>query len=327
MAPNENAIICEDLAKHYNDVRAVDGISFSVKRGEIFGFLGLNGAGKSTTIKMLSTLVAPTSGSARVLGYDISKDDVEIRKRIGVVQQQESYDRNLKVEASLQLYASLWGLEHNEASKRIDFLLEKFGLKDKRDKKIRWLSYGLRRRLQVAREFLHDSELLILDEPTVGMDVLSRHTFLEFCKQQAAVGKTIFMTTHVVSEAEYLCDRVAVIHHGKIIALDSPEELKKKYTDVRGVSVVLRDASSLKRLSASLDRMSNIGGKQVLEETNEIRIVSPDPFKVIYEISGLLETGYDVESISVTGPSLEEVIVRLVGEENPRPIATEVHEK
>jgi ABC-2 type transport system ATP-binding protein len=311
----KEAIVCEDLAKRYGEVKAVDGVSFKVRRGEIFGFLGLNGAGKSTTIKMLSTLISPTSGSAKVLGYDITKDSFEIRKRIGVVQQQESYDRNLNVGASLQLYASLWGIERDEASKRIDFLLEKFGLKDKVDRKIRWLSYGLRRRLQVAREFLHDADLFILDEPTVGMDVLARHTFLEYCKLRAADGETIFYTTHVVSEAEQICDRVAVIHHGKIIALDSPEELKKKYTDVRGVSVVLSNNSSLSRLSSALEGMKDISGKEILSETNEIRIVSQDPFKVIHDISSLIESdNYGVESISVTAPSLEEVIVRLVGD-------------
>ncbi len=147
--------------------------------------------------------------------------------------------------ASLRLYASLWGVEGSQASQKIDSLVDEFGLKDSIDRKIRWLSYGLRRRLQVAREFLHDAELLILDEPTVGMDVLARHAFLEFCKKQAIGGRTIFFTTHVVSEAEDICDRIAVIHHGKIIALDSPKELKKKYTDVKGVSVILKNKSDV----------------------------------------------------------------------------------
>ena len=313
----DGAIISEGLSKYYDKVRAVDDVSFEVKRGEIFGFLGLNGAGKSTTIKMLSTLVAPTSGSARVLGHDISKDGLEIRKRIGVVQQQESYDRNLKVAASLRLYASLWGVEGSLASQKIDLLVDEFGLKDSTDRKIRWLSYGLRRRLQVAREFLHDAELLILDEPTVGMDVLARHAFLEFCKKQASDGRTIFFTTHVVSEAEYICDRIAVIHHGKLIALDSPKELKKKYTDVKGVSVILKNNSDVLEFFRALEGQSRgMLEKEIISGSNEVRIVSRDPFRLVSDMSSLLQAhNFEVESISVTGPSLEEVIVRLVGDE------------
>jgi ABC-2 type transport system ATP-binding protein len=312
----DEAIVSEGLSKYYNEVRAVDDISFAVKRGEIFGFLGLNGAGKSTTIKMLSTLVAPTSGNAKVVGYDVSKDGLEIRKRIGVVQQQESYDRNLKVAASLRLYASLWGVEGSQASQKIDSLVDEFGLKDSMDRKIRWLSYGLRRRLQVAREFLHDAELLILDEPTVGMDVLARHAFLEFCKKQAIGGRTIFFTTHVVSEAEYICDRIAVIHHGKIIALDSPKELKKKYTDVKGVSVILKNKSDVLEFFRTLDDISKETlEKEIVSGSNEVRIVSRDPFRLVSDMSNLLQVhNFEVESISVTGPSLEEVIVRLVGD-------------
>jgi ABC-2 type transport system ATP-binding protein len=315
-ADTDEAIISQGLSKYYGQVKAVDDISFTVGRGEIFGFLGLNGAGKSTTIKMLSTLVSPTKGSANVLGFDVAKDGLEIRKRIGVVQQQESYDRNLKVAASLRLYASLWGIEEGQAQEKIEFLVEKFGLKDSMNRKIRWLSYGLRRRLQVAREFLHDAELLILDEPTVGMDVLARHTFLEFCREQAQKGKTVFYTTHIVSEAEYICDRIAVIHHGKIIALDSPGELKKRYTDVKGVSVVLRNDTEATTLFRALDGVSkDVVKKELVSGTNEVRIISQDPFRLVYDLSSLLRAqNFDVESISVTGPSLEEVIIRLVGD-------------
>jgi len=250
------------------------------------------------------------------MGYDISKDGLEIRKRIGVVQQQESYDRNLTVSASMKLYASLWGIESREATDKISFLLEKFGLKDSAGRRIRWLSYGLRRRLQVAREFLHDAELLILDEPTVGMDVLARHSFLESCRQQAGEGKTVFYTTHIVSEAESICDRIAVIHHGKIIALDSPAELKKRYTDVKGVSIVLKNNSDIPALLKALDNVSrDVLKREVVSGTSEIRIISQEPFRLVFDLSNMLQTqNFDVESISVTGPSLEEVIIRLVGE-------------
>lgn len=266
---------------------------------------------------MLSTLIAPTKGTARVLGYDISKDGIDIRRRIGVVQQQESYDRNLAVISSLKLYASLWGIEPSEASDKINFLVGKFGLEDSANRRIRWLSYGMRRRLQVAREFLHEAQLLILDEPTVGMDVLARHSFLEFLKEQSGEGKTVFYTTHIVSEAESICDRVAVVHHGKVIALDTPAELKKRYTDVKSVSIVLKNSSDVPALLRVMESVSkNILKSEVLSGSNEVRIVSNDPFKLVFDLSNVLQSqkGIDVESISVTSPSLEEVIVRLVGE-------------
>jgi ABC-2 type transport system ATP-binding protein len=320
---NENleAISANNLTKVYpGNVSAVDSATFSVFRGEIFGLLGLNGAGKSTTIKILATIVKPTSGEARVLGFDVLKQGLEIRRRIGVVQQLESYDRNLKVRASLSLYASLWGVENRAAADRIDILVSKFGLGDVLDRKIRWLSYGQRRRLQVMREFLHESELMILDEPTVGMDVLARRAFLDFCKEKVKdERKTIFYTTHIVSEAEYLCDRVAVIHHGRIIALASPKELKKRYTDVKSVSVVLRDQENLMRLNRTLEGMNNVTRKDIVQDSTELRIVSADPFRLIYDLSTLFQLeNYEVESISVTEPSLEEVIVRLVGESNQK---------
>ncbi len=314
MSTNE-VIHADSLTKVYpGGIVGVDHASFTVNRGEIFGYLGLNGAGKSTTIKMLTTLIPPTSGTAHVLGYNITKQGLDIRRRIGVVQQQESYDRNLKVEASLKLYASLWGIASEEADKRINLLVEKFGLNDALKRKIRWLSYGQRRRLQVAREFLHDTELLILDEPTVGMDVLARHAFLEYCKELAKIGTTVFFTTHVVSEAEYLCDRVAVIHRGKIVALDTPRELKKRYTNIRGVSVLLKSRVEAERLYADLEP-GRLAKKEIVSDASEIRVSSNEPFQVVSDISRLiLSKGYDVETVSVTEPSLEDVIVRLVEE-------------
>jgi ABC-2 type transport system ATP-binding protein len=309
-----DVIDARELTKSYADTVAVDHASFSVKEGEIFGFLGLNGAGKTTTIKMLTTLIAPSSGSASVLGYDITRQGLEIRKRLGIVQQQESYDRNLTVQSSLSLYASLWGLRGDEAKKKIEWLVDKFEIADTKKKKIRWLSFGQRRRLQVAREFLHDSSLLILDEPTVGMDVLARHIFLDYLKEIAKTeGKTIFYTTHIVSEAEYLCDKVALIHKGRIIALDTPKELKKKYADVKSVSIVLRDSNQMDKVSSLVGKLGVV--QRLGESESELRLVSEDPFKLASEVSSLLaREGYDPKSISIAEPSLEQVIVRLVGE-------------
>ncbi len=300
------------------NVVAVDHASFSVMEGEIFGFLGLNGAGKTTTIKMLTTLIPPTSGQVNVLGFDLKRDAIEIRKRIGVVQQKESYDRNLTVITSLRIYASLWGVEGSEAETRIDFLLKKFGLDELGKRKIRWLSFGQRRKLQVAREFLHDSDLLILDEPTAGLDILARHAFLDFCKERARGNErqTIFFTTHIISEVEYLCDRIALIHKGKIIALDSPRELKSKYGGMKSVSVVLRKEAEIPNVRDLAKGIRGVQSVEALPETSEVRLVCEvDPFGVASEFSLLVEkNGYATESISINEPSLEDVMLKLVQE-------------
>ena len=313
-----DAIVTQGLTKEYaGNILAVDHLSFTVRQGEIFGFLGLNGAGKTTTIKMLSTLISPTSGSAEVLGFDVTKEGLRVREKLAVVQQQESYDRNLTVEASLRLYASLWSVPKAESVVRIESLLKEFDLEELKKRKIRWLSFGQRRRLQVAREFLHDSSILILDEPTVGMDVLARHAFLDFCKKISSSGRTIFYTTHIISEAEYLCDRVALIHKGKIAALDSPKELKKRYGDVKSVLVSIRNPSEIQRLSKLFDELK-IEKQEVTKDSTELRLVSSDPFKLASEVSRFLEqSGFDQESISIVEPSLEDVMVRLVRSEEP----------
>ena len=313
-----DAIVTQGLTKEYaGNILAVDHLSFTVRQGEIFGFLGLNGAGKTTTIKMLSTLISPTSGSAEILGFDVTKEGLRVREKLAVVQQQESYDRNLTVEASLRLYASLWSVPKAESVVRIESLLKEFDLEELKKRKIRWLSFGQRRRLQVAREFLHDSSILILDEPTVGMDVLARHAFLDFCKKISSSGRTIFYTTHIISEAEYLCDRVALIHKGKIAALDSPKELKKRYGDVKSVLVSIRNPSEIQRLSKLFDELK-IERQEVTKDSTELRLVSSDPFKLASEVSRLLEqSGFGQESISIVEPSLEDVMVRLVRSEEP----------
>lgn len=319
MPDSGEAIRTVDLTKRFdNNIVAVDHISFSVTEGEIFGFLGLNGAGKTTTIKMLATLLPPSSGSIHVFGFDVTRQGLEIRKRIGVVQQKESYDRNLTVLNSLRLYASLWGIPKDDAAKRIQSLLSQFGLDEFKNRKVRWLSFGLRRRLQVAREFLHDSSLLILDEPTAGMDVLARHQFLDFCKGTIKDRMTtIFYTTHIVSEAEYLCDKVAIVDHGKIIAMDSPSELKRRYGGFKTISIVSKDSSDFSRFSNIVDRLpsQSIGAKQIDEENNEIRLMSQDPFKLAYDVSSLLvSNNCDPQSISIVEPSLENVILSLLNE-------------
>ena len=224
-----HAIEVTSLSKSYGGIMAVDGIDLRVEKGKIFGFLGPNGAGKTTTMKMLTTLIPPSSGTMTILGIDGTKSPLEIRKKIGVVLQQPSYEPTLSVEKSLEKYGMMWNVDRKIRKSRVEELLVAFDLVDIRKKKNDDISIGQRRRVQVAREFMHDMDLLFLDEPTVGLDPSARRGLLDFIKSKVRDGLTIFFTTHILEEAEYLCDDIAIINKGKIIAVDTPDDLKNKF--------------------------------------------------------------------------------------------------
>src|ERR671937_1823538 len=233
-----------DLRKRYGQVHAVDGISFDVEYGKVFGFLGPNGAGKTTTIRVLTTLVNPTSGEVKIFGKDIVKYSREIKKRMGVVLQEPSFEGNLTVERALELYGLMWAMAGEKRRDRARELLEKFDLVSFRNMKNDELSIGQRRRVQVAREFMHDMDLLFLDEPTIGLDPAARRTLLDYVKKHVRGGLTVFFTTHIMEEAEYLCDEIAIINKGRIIATDTPAGLKQKYGGVKAVEIKLKDPSA-----------------------------------------------------------------------------------
>jgi len=224
------SIFARSLFKSYDEINAVDGIDLDIDDGQIFGFLGPNGAGKSTVIKLLTTLIQPTSGKISVLEIDAAKEPLSIRKKNGVVLQQPSNEPTLSVEKSLDKYGMMWDLDKKTRMDRTDELHTAFNLVEIRKKRKEDLSIGQRRRVQVAREFMHDMDLLFLDEPTVGLDPTARRQLLDFLKNQVKEKNlTIFYTTHVLTEAEYLCDKIAIINKGKIITVDSPNELKKRF--------------------------------------------------------------------------------------------------
>src|SRR5712664_5011820 len=225
----EQVVRVDELSRHFGDKVAVDRVSFDIGRSEVFGFLGPNGAGKTTTIKMLTTLLPPSSGRAVILGHDLRTEGRKIREQIGVVQQQDSFDQGLSVETSMDIYGMLWDVPKAERRRKIEDLVHRLGMEEFLRKPTIDLSSGQRRRLQVAREFIHDMDLLFLDEPTVGLDPIVRRTLLDFFKERVREGLTIFFTTHILEEAEYLCDEIAIINKGKIIAVDTPAELKNKF--------------------------------------------------------------------------------------------------
>jgi ABC-2 type transport system ATP-binding protein len=220
------AIEVEHLVKSFGEIEAVRGVSFTVPPGEVFGFLGPNGAGKSTTINMLCTLATPTSGTARVSGFDVVARRDDVRRHIGLVFQDPTLDLRLTAAQNLRLHAELYGIEAGVIGARMDQMLRMVGLADRRDQPVLTFSGGMKRRLEIARGLLHSPRVLFLDEPTIGLDPQTRSSIWRYIRAlQEAEGTTIFMTTHYMDEAEF-CDRIAIMDRGEIVVLDTPEALK-----------------------------------------------------------------------------------------------------
>jgi len=299
------------LSKSYGSVHAVDDLILSVKAGQVFGFLGPNGAGKSTTIKLLTTLIPPSSGSLSILGIDAVAEPLKIRHKIGVVLQQPSYEPTLSVEKSLEKYGMMWNVPKLERKKRMDQLLSDFDLVEIRKKRNEDLSIGQRRRVQVAREFMHDMELLFLDEPTVGLDPSARRKLLDYLKNKVKTGLTIFYTTHILSEAEYLCDQIAIIDKGKIVTVDSPDALKKRFGKEKTIKIHLLE----KQLEIS-SLLSGIADCKIdFEIGTNIIIRSEQSELVLLKILKILnDNGIDIEDLSAVPTNLEEIFLNMVRE-------------
>ena len=304
----------KDLRKKYASTVAVDGVDLQIESGQVFGFLGPNGAGKSTVIKLLTTLISPSNGKISVLGIDSSKHPLEIRKKIGVVLQQPSYEPTLSAEKSLEKYGMMWNIDKKTRKKRTEELLSAFGLEEIRKKKMDDLSIGQRRRVQVAREFMHDMELLFLDEPTVGLDPAARRKLLDFLREQVKnSGLTIFYTTHVLSEAEYLCDNIAIINNGKIMAVDSPSELKNRFGHEKTIKIHISQVSE--KLKSKLSEISECQVK--LEPEPTVIINSSNSEIVLMNILKILnETETKINDLSAIPTNLEEIFLKVVGDSN-----------
>ena len=304
-------IKANSLHKSYGSLIAVNGIDLSVKYGEVFGFLGPNGAGKSTTIKLLTTLIPPTSGSINVLGIDAIANPLETRKKIGVVFQQPSYEPTLTVEKALEKYGMMWDVDHKTRKDRVEELLSSFNLEEIRKIKNEDLSIGQRRRVQVAREFMHDMELLFLDEPTAGLDPKARRSLLDFLKNRVKVGLTIFFTTHVLSEAEYLCDEIAIINKGKILAVDSPEELKNRFGREKTIKIRIQEPKP-----ELLKLLENIQDCHIdFNSGTNITIRSGNSETILLQILQILnENNVVIEELSTNPTNLEEIFLSMVNE-------------
>jgi ABC-2 type transport system ATP-binding protein len=309
-----NCIEVSNLTKEYGKGKvALDRISFNIEYGKVFGFLGPNGAGKSTTIKILTTLLNSNSGYVKIFGKDISKHALEIRKQIGVVTQNPSSENNLRVEKALDLYGLLWGVNKNKRKEKINEIIDAFDLQEIRNTKNDELSIGQKRRVQVAREFMHDMKLLFLDEPTVGLDPYARRILLDYIKSRVKSGLTVFFTTHIMEEAEYLCDDIAIINRGKIVAFDTPTGLKNKYDRINVIDLRIKDIPA----ATILNRVIKIASDcQVqLEGDYELSIKSNDSQQVLTKImADFSKSNIKIESILIKSPSLEEVFLDMVNE-------------
>ncbi len=304
------SISATNLSKSYGDLVAVNGIDIQVEAGHAFGFLGSNGAGKSTTIKMLTTLIQPTRGKLDILGIDALRNPLKVRDRIGVVLQQPSYEPTLSVEKSLTKYGMMWNMSSDERQRRAEQLLHDFELTNLKKRRNEDLSIGQRRRVQVAREFMHDMDLLFLDEPTVGLDPAARKSLLDYLKEKVRGGLTIFYTTHVLSEADYLCDEIAIIKEGEILVSDTPSSIKKKMRRKKIITLRtnVNDTTAREVLTGINDCTveSGMGAHVVIEST--------EPEETLLRVlSRLHQNNIKMREISAEAATLEDIFLETVG--------------
>lgn len=303
-----NAIEVHDLIKKFGDFTAVDHVSFDVQQGEIFGFLGPNGAGKTTTINILCTLLKPTAGTALVNGYDVMHQPYEVRQSIGLVFQDPSLDDQLTAEENLRFHAMLYGVSRRDYEQRSREVLELVGLSDRARNLVRTFSGGMKRRLEIARGLLHHPSVLFLDEPTLGLDPQTRRHIWDYVRAlRDREHITIFLTTHYLEEAEY-ADRIAIIDHGKIVALDTPSGLKRR---IGGDVVRLQTAQN----SEAMLRLRTSLQTDVLLDSNEIVLRVPQGDQTILTIMRTLGASPPIEvlSINLRQPTLDDVFIHLTG--------------
>ncbi|HSB50416.1 MAG TPA: ATP-binding cassette domain-containing protein [Nitrosopumilaceae archaeon] len=308
-----NAIETKSLVKEYGKIKAVDNISFNVEEGEIFGFLGPNGAGKSTTMMILTTLLKPTSGEAIVAGYDVVRQAKKVRENIGYVQQEIAVDEYLTGRENLLLEGRLNHIQKNLIEKRIDEVLELIELVDKQNEPVITYSGGMRKRLDIAGGLLHRPKVLILDEPTVGLDIQTRRKIWDYIRQiHKEFNMTIFVSTHYMEEADKLCDRVGIIDYGKIQAIDSPQAMKNalgnevvSFRFENGVANQL--VSQLKTIPIVKD--VSINDDQIIVYTSKGTELIPQ----IFQIS--LNLQLKINEISLTQPTLDDVFISYTGHE------------
>ena len=304
MTEPQPAIEVSNLQKSFGEVEAVRGVSFEVAAGEVFGFLGPNGAGKTTTINMLCTLAKPTAGSARVAGHDVVRERDDVRRHIGLVFQDPTLDGYLTAEQNLRLHAELYGVDSSLVPDRMRQVLEMVGLWERRDATVMTFSGGMRRRLEIARGFLHSPRVLFLDEPTIGLDPQTRSSIWRYIAQlQEREEITIFMTTHYMDEAEF-CDRIAIMDQGEIVVLDTPEALKAQVGADR-VRIQTEDDE------AAIATLAGRFGVEATMSEGAVTFFVPAGEEFVPRL--FAELGVAILSVSVSRPTLDDVFMSHTG--------------
>jgi ABC-2 type transport system ATP-binding protein len=306
------AVETKELVKRYENVEAVKGINLEIEEGELFGLLGPNGAGKTTTISMLCTIVRPTSGSARIYGHDVKREPGIVRGLIGIVFQDPSLDDNLTGRENLDFHGQLYKVPRGEIGERITGVLELVELSDKADTIVKKYSGGMKRRLEIARGLLHHPKVLFLDEPTLGLDPQTRRHIWEYIEKLNREQRiTMILTTHYMDEADKLCDRIAIIDHGTIVAIDTPDNLRH---DVGGDVVIMTVPEGGDMLKMKLEKLEVVKSAQLIDGVLRLSVDKGETVIPIF-MDAAREAGITVSSISLQEPTLEDIFIMYTGRE------------
>jgi ABC-2 type transport system ATP-binding protein len=301
-----SAIEVSKLTKYYGELIAVDHVSFEVKRGEIFGFLGPNGAGKTTTVRMLTGIIKPDGGTARVMGYDIQKEPLRAKQIMGIVPEMSNAYVELSAWDNLMLIGELYGIPGKKREEKGEKLLKDFGLYERRKQLVRGFSKGMKQRLLLCMALINEPRVLFLDEPTSGLDVESARMIKSMIRDLNKDGVTVFLTTHNMEEANQLCDRVAIINRGKIVAIDSPEKLRVRSSGLQSIVVSFDKPVNDKEIS----RISTVS--EVVKMGDKIKLYTSNPGVVVPALVDLARSrGLKIVSLNTLTPSLEDVFVKL----------------
>jgi ABC-2 type transport system ATP-binding protein len=305
----ETAIEVKGLTKNYEEITAVNHINFEVRKGEIFGFLGPNGAGKTTTIRILTGVIKPNSGTAAIMGYSILKEPLKAKQIMSVVPEMANAYIDLTAWQNLMLIGELYGVSKKKRQERAHHLLKEFKLSERRNHLARGFSKGMKQKLILCMALLTEPQVLFLDEPTSGLDVESARLIRDTIRQINKDGRTIFLSTHNMEEANKLCDRIAIINHGKIAAIDSPENLRMESSSLKSVEVSFIKPVLVNELS----RIPNVTEAKKIGD--KIRLYTDEPHSVINSLTDYARSkGLTIVSLNTLAPTLEDVFIKLIKE-------------
>jgi len=306
---SENAVEVTSLTKSFGELLAVDGISFEVKKGELFGFLGPNGAGKTTTIRMLTGVIKPDKGTASVFGYDILKQGLKTRQLMGIVPEMANAYVDLSAWNNLMLIGALYGVPKKQRTERAESLLKKFELYERRNHVVKGFSKGMKQKLLLCMALISEPQILFLDEPTSGLDVESQRRIKDTIKEYNADGTTVFLTTHNMEEANQLCDRIAIINHGKIAAIDSPERLRLRSSGLQSIEI------SFDKTVNTEDLLSIKGVEKAAKMGDKLKLYVEETSPVIDALVDYARSKeINIVTINTLAPSMEDVFLKLVKE-------------